>query len=76
MSNQGITRWERVKSSFLTSKKQYTWVEGTGGMSSALDIRYNFDDEGKQTEVVHAVYPGLKKPHDSVQLSDIPFKIK
>ena len=42
-------------------------------MLSALDIRYTFDGQGKQTEMVQAVYPGLKKPLDSVQLPDVPF---
>ena len=71
MSNQGITRWEVVESHSLPN--EYEWEKWEGGRLSALDIRYTFDDEGKQTEVVHAVYPGLEKPRDSVRLPDIPF---
>ena len=70
MSNQGITRWTQ---SYDSTTKKTKWVEGEGGMLSALDIRYTFDGEGKQTEMVQAVYPGLKKPLDSVQLPDVPF---
>ena len=69
MSNQEITRWREG----YPSEGQYTWKKGETGRLSALDIRYTFDDKGKQTEVIHAVYPALEKPHDYVRLSDVPF---
>ena len=69
MSNQEITRWERHVGVGFFAPKNFKWVKGKGGMLSALDIRYNFDGK-TQREVVHAVYPGLKK---SVRLPDVPF---
>ena len=72
ISNQEIGRWERVRGG-RSSPNRYEWVKTEGGMLSALDIRYTFDVEGKQTEMVHAVYPGLKKSLDPVQLPDVPF---
>jgi len=65
MSNQGITRWERGRSG--------GWVEGEGGMLSALNIQYTFDGE-TQREVIHAVYPGLQRPYDSKLLVNERYK--